>query len=487
MAVDTAVIRVQLDTKDVKRGVKKISDMFGRIQRNSAQRLVRAVANIASIHMFARMTSEAKEFERTMSLISGRLGMTTDHIANMQMAFNRFNKSGSGVQKLLGSIAQGVSAVKFGDGKFVSKLAAMGIRYRTASGGTKSNEQIMYDIADWTKSQLARGRSEQDLRYLLQSTFGIDDATFEALKGGSAKMRKIQKEYQEATGGIKTENTTRLRKALDRLSNTFDTLKKKIVENLAPTIEWFADKLEKLGGFLTKHDEFSSIIAGIIALLSTLTTLKWIVSLGSLFSGIGVAAGGAASAVGLLVSSLGYLSIIIAGIIAAIGAWELGKSLGESFGDWLSKTFGSGDRTTEEFWDNAVKEGKMTWQTAEFGKEQFVPGYKNKPKITKAQPFVTEHIADEKTRKLFEEERNINRQKIIEEYKNRTQPVGDFEDIPMPFAIEQVHGSDGVYFQNDIDVEVNVDKNGGVETNINSNGQTNNGQFNQVSYTGKAA
>ena len=134
--VGAAIVRVSLDTREVKKGIKNISDMFNRIQKNSAQRLTRAIANLASIHMFRRMTSEAKEFERSISLISGRLGMTTEKLANMQLAFNGFNKSGESLKKTLGTIASGLAAVKFGDGKFVSKLNCF---YKENCSNYKSN------------------------------------------------------------------------------------------------------------------------------------------------------------------------------------------------------------------------------------------------------------------------------------------------------------------------------------------------------------
>lgn len=271
MAVKEAVIQVRLDPSQAEKGIKKLTKSFKVLDNYGSKHLVRTFAKLASVVGFTKMTLDATAFSRSMGLLADRAGIASSHLSDMRTAFNAFNRSGDDAVKLVDKFSRGIGGFRFGD-KTLSNLAALGVQTQG-----KTAEELMYGLADWAKLQKDAGMSVQEIYYLLEKNFGIGGQLAQLmLKGGNFMRSEYAKSIQAIGGKTKEQdkNTRELDSALGRLSATFDSLKQKIVGDLAPAITTGVNALIKVGEWFNKHDEIAATCTALVTLLSALSGFK---------------------------------------------------------------------------------------------------------------------------------------------------------------------------------------------------------------------
>ena len=254
----TLEIDVVLNGKKARVGLNELKKRMGLLEKSakSANKVFGKLAKFAAVGVWAKMTIDATKFGRSMSLLADRTGIATEKLAGMRSAFAAMGGKAGAVDKLIGSISKGLAGLSMGKGEYASKLAAMGISAWGANGKTRSPDLVMGDIADWTRNQLAMGRSNAEVAAFLEDAFGIDYETFKMLSLGRGGMAKAKTEMNAKTGTVETrqiENLNALYKSVALLKETFNVLNQRIAGDLAPAIQVISDLIQ---GFIK---EFQSV------------------------------------------------------------------------------------------------------------------------------------------------------------------------------------------------------------------------------------
>ena len=198
-----------------------------------------------------------------------------------------------------------------GRGDFAARLGMIGVSPYTSSGALKSESQVLYDIADWAKSQ--RGRmSKQQLLYQLNTLFGIDTQLGEKLLGGGSAFKKLQEDASKRMGSIDkdtTDSLDRMKTKWDELSGTMGNTTDKVIASLEKPLSFILDWSREVAKAAGEHPKWTGAVAGIGALATGIGALGGVVA--GAVSGMGALAGAIVGVIGVL------------GTIAELGVWGL--------------------------------------------------------------------------------------------------------------------------------------------------------------------
>ena len=198
---------------------------------------------------FVAMSREAAKFAKEMDVVARKLGMSVDSLASMKSAFNAIGANSKGIEQVFGSIQQGMQSFKYGDGKFVSQLAAFGISAFDSSGRQKSNKSILYSIMDAAQSMRRAGRSQEDVAFMLKKLVGADYELAEKMMMGSEAFKQWQEQVNKETGvveGRQLRNLVELNAVFSKFGETVKVLTNQFLGDIAPAVGWFVDLFQSV-------------------------------------------------------------------------------------------------------------------------------------------------------------------------------------------------------------------------------------------------
>lgn len=233
-------------------GVNKLEKSFGQLKK-----VITAVIG-------AKAVKEMANFGKEVSLMADRTGLSVAKLTALRGAFVSAGSSAKGFDKLIGNINSGLLGLSIGNGEFAAKLGMLGISPYTAAGRLKDSQEVLYDIADWAKSQKGR-MSDQDIMYRLMSWFGMDEGQARLAMGGRESIIGNEGRARSEYRILKDEDAEVLRNLSNSLSELFQVFQvggAKIVSTFAPAIEGiiegfktFGEATEVFTSFMGEHSE----------------------------------------------------------------------------------------------------------------------------------------------------------------------------------------------------------------------------------------
>lgn len=358
--VQEVTIDVIFNGKTAKKELTNIKNLLKQISHIGKSRLVKTFAKIAGVAAFSKMTIDAMHLGRQMGILSDRTGVAAENLSAMRNAFKAVGGEAGSLDRVVGGLSKGLARLAVGDGETAAKLAAMNISAWDGSGRTRKPDDLLFDIADWTKRQLDAGRTKEEVASYLEDSFGIDYKLFQQLAKGSAEYRK-ELEAIPKTTKEESEALERLSLAFSKLSAIISNTATKALAALAPAIEWVAKMATKVAEFA---GEWPRATATIIALIGLGGVLFSFIPIVKLLGGLLVAAGGAMAS---FLPLLAGLAALVAG--GAVG-WKIGDWAGEKIADAINGV----DLNDKNYWgsliDKLQAEGKLTEEQANKERER---------------------------------------------------------------------------------------------------------------------
>ena len=353
--VDTITIEALFNGKDVQKGLKKLDKSLFKLQKGFGKQFSKLL-KFAGVAGFTKMAIDAAQFGRSMGLLADKTGIAVDKLTSMRTAFSALGSDAKSVDNLLSNITSGLARLSMGEGEYAAKLAAMGISAWDNQGNVKQADAVMGDLADWTKSQLAMGRSMAEVSTYLKDNFGIEQDMVKQLALGRAGMKAEVAKQNKRTGtvsGLEIANLESLNRSFATLKTTVGVLIDKVMAGLAPVIEFFTDLLtiafkNLQDSFKYLFDSFADIVGEGDEVAKLFQFLKTVM--------------------------MGF-GFVVRGIVDVVkGFFEAVKKIGEWFGEflawlqnsWLGKMLGVEQEkdadlgTMEERIDKRVAEGGIT-------------------------------------------------------------------------------------------------------------------------------
>ena len=248
MAVDKAVINLILNTKDAQRSLRSfMTQMRGlNIIGRELSTIFRGAGIVASAIAIGRMAINASKFAKEMDVAAQKLGLASSRLVSMKSAFDAIGANGKNIEQVFNKIHQGMQSFKYGDGKFISQLAAMGVG-AFSGGRQKTDEEVLYGIMDAAQRMRQQGRSQQEVADWLQRTVGADFQIALKMMMGSVAFKKWQRGTSEKTGIVQQrqlDNLTKLNESFSALGVTLNNLKNQIFGDLSPAISFSIDAFQ---------------------------------------------------------------------------------------------------------------------------------------------------------------------------------------------------------------------------------------------------
>lgn len=369
--VATINFKALFNDKEFQAGIKRLFKSFDGIKKKT--NIFNKFLKFAGFAGFTKMAIDAAQFGKSMSLLAERTGIAVDKLTSMRTAFSALGASAKSVDNLLDNITSGLARLSSGNGEFASKLSAMGISAWNNKGNIKQANEVMGDLANWTKSQLAMGRSMSEVSTYLKDNFGIEQEMVNQLALGRAGMEAEIAKQNNRTGtvsGSEIANLESLNKSLSTFKTTIGVLVNKIMAGLAPAIEFFADlftiiarEVQDIFGEL--FGAFSDVIGGGEEVAIIFAALKKIIQ-------------GLVDAIKITID----IFALIGAVFRKFGEW-MGNLIAWLQNSWIGKAFGVKEQysteadSMEERINKQEKEGKITHEQANKLRERLGIGKKD--------------------------------------------------------------------------------------------------------------
>lgn len=383
--------------------------------------IFRGAGFVAAAIAIGKMAINASNFAKQMDVAAQKLGLASSKLVSMKNAFDSIGANGKNIEQIFNKIHQGMQSFKYGDGKFVAQLAAMGVS-AFDGGRQRSDQDILYGIMNAAQRMRQSGRSEQEVADWLQKTVGAEYQIAQKMMMGATAFKQWQETTNQKVGVVQQRqlnNLTKLNESFHSLGTTLDILKNQIFGDIGPLVSWFVDIFQIAGR--TLQDVWMALAAPFRELGNALGGED---GLNVLLKGLKV--------------SLEYGLVIPLKIVAVVLKYLIRgiRKVGEFFGEviaWLQDKFSwlFGDKTP------SMEEAKQTAA--------------NTLALRVASGEITAEKASELSKKLGLPESDI----MLD--------AGSTEDV---VRAESVDGRQSitVYMNN----EVNVDKQGNVETSTDT-------------------
>lgn len=250
MAVNKAVIDVVLNTKEAQRALRSfMTQMRGlNIIGKELHSIFKGAGIIGAAIAIGKMAINASKFAKEMDVAAQKLGLASSRLVSMKSAFDSIGANGKNIEQVFNKIHQGMQSFKYGDGKFISQLAAMGVNAFNG-GRQKSDEEVLYGIMDAAQRMRQQGRSQQDVADWLQKTVGADFQTAIKMMMGSVAFKQWQRGINQKTGIVnqrQLDNLTKLNESFSSLGVTLNNLKNQIFGDLSPVVSFVTNVFQVL-------------------------------------------------------------------------------------------------------------------------------------------------------------------------------------------------------------------------------------------------
>ena len=360
LAVESIYIDVLLNGKKAQMGLAQFNKKLKALNKpvKGLNNIFGKMFKLAGIAGFAKMAFDAQKLGRELGLIANKTGIAASKISKMQNAFAATGGDAKSLTNVLTGITSGLARLSMGSGEMASKLSAMGINAWDSNGNVKTSDIVLGDIAEWTKGQIAMGRSMQEVSQFLQENFGITQDLANQLTLGREGFAKYQAELAKKTGSLEeseVSNLQSLNASLARLKQTVVVLTEKITAGLSPVIEFFTDLLQI--GFRNLQDVFGYLVDSFKDIVGS---GEEVCKLFEYFKNV-----------------LTAFSLVVKGIIDVLkGFFQAVKMIGEWIGNflaWVANKFGwltgssddsSLDEKNKRNVENYIKENNLSQEEA---------------------------------------------------------------------------------------------------------------------------
>ncbi len=311
-ALDSMLIHIGLDTKEVSRGLanieKQINDALKKVSDDATSRLSGNISKATTsvlagtLQVIGNIASNYLQGASAAGKMSAALGENTRQMQAWAYAVESSGGSTDTFYKSLASVAQKVDEFA-SSGEGAALFKSLGIEATDSSGKVRASTDLLAD--------LARVAETMDKRQFtrLATKLGLDQDTIAMLQTGSKNVGELVNR-QKGLGTYSEDDSAganSANKAINDLSRASQLAGGKVLALLLPAFTKIASKLADFFGVLQRHAPLVGIIAASIAAL-------FVPALLSLAGAAGTAAAAAATAlVPLLpvIAAIGVLGYLI--------------------------------------------------------------------------------------------------------------------------------------------------------------------------------
>ena len=202
-------------------GIKRLNKSFGTLKK------------VLTTVIAGKMVKDMAQFGRELNAMSLRTGASIAKLSSLRNAFISAGSGAQGFERVIGNISSGLRGLSMGRGELAGKLAMFGISPFNTNGTLKSEEDILYSVADWAKNQKGF-MAREDILYRMQEILGIDEKLGKQLLNGAEEYRRIRKAADERMGVVRdTKNLDELQTKWDEFWGTIKNTGAKAMEEIA--------------------------------------------------------------------------------------------------------------------------------------------------------------------------------------------------------------------------------------------------------------
>lgn len=151
---------------------------------------------VAGMGAFLKTTADASD---AIYDTAHRVGMTTDAFQRWRYAAQLSGSSIESSDAALERFSKGLAAARAGTGEALEPLKALGVRLKDNTGKLRSQEDVLFDVAD----AMAKIPDEQDKLRVSSALFGKGNQDMVAMMAqGSGAIRGMFKDFQKMGGPI---------------------------------------------------------------------------------------------------------------------------------------------------------------------------------------------------------------------------------------------------------------------------------------------
>lgn len=313
---------------------------FGRIAIGVTLGVVAAIAGgtVAALAFARGFEADAAALREAADV--GRV--TTTQYQQLGLAGARAGVSASVTTGALNTLAAGLRAIESRSGGPTGALWRLGVRARDTAGRVRDTQDVMEDLADrFEKVQNPIHRAR-----LAQQLFGAEGRRMlDVLRGGSAALRAARQDLADLGGGMLPEATEASRRfglAQNRMGIALNSLRSVLAVAILPILTGFVNGLANLGGWVSRMVRGSNLLQvalgalGIAAAAAAVMIIAAWAPIVAPFLGIGLA--------------LAVLLLIVDDVVTAFQGGE------SAIAHWVDSLLGVGTAA------QAIQDYKAAWE-----------------------------------------------------------------------------------------------------------------------------
>lgn len=321
-------------------GLKKTLNGMGEVNENTVALVAGFAAAAAGVVKVEKalidLTKEAAAAADEILTLSSQTGLATDTIQEMQYASELLDVSFETIQGILTKLTNNMQDTAAGTGKAKEAFAQLGISVTDANGNLRNAEEVFYEIVD----ALGEVSNETERDALSMDIFGKKAQDLNPLiEQGAERLSELADEAHEV-GYVMDEEMLKslggVDDAMQRMDNTFKTVKQNLAAQFAPYLEEFftmsSDVVLALGDAAADSglvDFFGAILDLVTALLPAIKLLTPVFEL-----------------LGVVLKPVSAVLSEIAGVLKTI--LNFAGDLAKTAGNWLGGILSGGGRTFTE-------------------------------------------------------------------------------------------------------------------------------------------
>lgn len=264
--------------------LKKILNGMGEVNKNTVALVAGFAAAATAVAKVEKklidLTKEAAAAADEILTLSSQTGLATDTIQEMQYASELLDVSFETIQGSLTKLTNNMQDTAAGTGNALAAFAQLGISVTDANGNLRNAEEVFYEIVD----ALGEVSNETERDALSMDIFGKKAQDLNPLiEQGAERLSELADEAHEVGYVMNEEMLASLGgvdDAMQRMDNTFKTVKQNLAAQFAPYLEDFftmaSDVVLALGDVAEDSglvDFFGAILDLVTALLPAIKIL----------------------------------------------------------------------------------------------------------------------------------------------------------------------------------------------------------------------
>lgn len=350
---------IQVDDKQLNRANEKLDSFVDRVQKVGGA--VLGAFAVRQIYQFAEGVAHTiDQIDDTATA----LGISAEAVQTWGFMADAAGDSGEELLNMMGRLQVQAANTKDATSGAGKAFAELKVKTHDANGRIKEADQLMSDVAE----AIAEVKDPAKQAGLAVEIFGRQGRQLlPFLKGGSAGINQMKKEFKELGGGFDAEAIEKggeFQHQMARVKVMVDGIKNAMVKGLFPVLSFVADKAATIGGWFARMTKNTDLFRNALVVLGIyLTPLA--LEMAAAFAPV-LLAGAALAGIVILVDDI-------------ITMFQGGKSV---IGETLDKLFGKGTSA------NVVREVKDAWVEV---KQAFVDMWPYVKQVYEALKWIVEH------------------------------------------------------------------------------------------------